>query len=334
MSAPPPAPTPDDYAWPDGLRAAYEDALFDRADALRPVPDPDTSYPHFRCVEAIMNAKDTYGPGMMRLVSDAAAAGATLYFSPPVFPIHPTDEVSVACHQGTNRSQVAFLALLGAFKAMGVANPWRQLWLPHGAETGFDPHPAAPETTEENWVAYINDKPSPPDSPDILTVGYQAAFGRHRARLVGEEQLSVLKHLNPTQTGVQDAAEFRAVTADRATARGHFDAYYWTPRPRLRSSGRRVFIMLGGSAGIGLRRLLEVAAARHARLDGVVIVALPLPDSINLATSDHFVRARLAAMGAAGGGPEPARRALATEAYVAMLRTFVGVFRPALAVEK
>ncbi len=153
-----------DYAWPPKLAEQFDAALFAQGGVVAPVDATidalATAYPHRLSVERMINCSKQYAePALEDLVRDATDLGAKVVFAPTdtrdfVVGIRPSDIVAVACHQGVNRSQVCFLAVCGTQRAMAATagrpadEACAGTLLPHGCESGFDPHTRFKDLTD------------------------------------------------------------------------------------------------------------------------------------------------------------------------------------------
>lgn len=146
-----------DHTWPPALAGVFDAALFARGASVEPIDGAadavNTAYPHSLSVERMTISSKAYAePSLEALVVAATELGARVVFAPAdgrdfAVGIRPSDIVAIACHQGINRSQVCFLAVCGLQRAMAAASgagpdddATRHVLLPHGCESGFDPH--------------------------------------------------------------------------------------------------------------------------------------------------------------------------------------------------
>ena len=219
------------------------------------------------------------------------ALGGTFVISPLVeqvrkdrkFEIHlrPEDFVIPICHEGMNRSQIMFLVAC-ALKSQHSSR--YRVSVPHGAESGFDPHCAFSGLTRENWFAYIHGKmlPFTLDSDDWLAKCFYQKFGVTKSRRAGQIECEAAGFmLNPDES---DMATIARVSADRTAQRAVmdellYDADFLSSYSAV--SGRIVVITFCRAASIFLHRLLEVSGDKN--LSNIVIVSLPYPDEISRA---------------------------------------------------
>ncbi len=81
--------------------------------------------------------------------------------------IQPSDFLIPMCHEGVNRSQILYLALVGLLRRAQPDLDEVRVAVPHGAEGGFDPHPPAEAPlTEDTAFNYINGIVRPRDPAD------------------------------------------------------------------------------------------------------------------------------------------------------------------------
>lgn len=94
--------------------------------------------------------------------------------------------------------------------------------------------------------------------------------------------------------------------------------------------------MFCGAAPIALKRLIELAREKHGALNSILLIAVPMSDPIVSAGAPILVNARLKALrinaaDATEAQRNSARDALTSEAFVALMRSCVEMFRPTVA---
>lgn len=267
------------------------------------------------------------------LVTRFSRAGGRIAFSPTEeevkelhnFHVHvrPEDFVIPICHEGMNRSQVMYLVLqtlkrslssavasaaAAAAAASGAgteeavpegATPPARVCVPHGAETGFDPHQAYADLTEDSMYGFINGVMRPRQSEgEWLHENFFATFGVDKSRRIGQLSCQQLGYeLNPLQ-GVVNAAALQKLSGHRSAQREVMNQLVYNVEALRREcgeGGRVIVFAFMRAPAIFLSRLLEVNEGNS--LEGVCIIALPYGDNIGRAGGSDEIAAYTAANG-------------------------------------
>ena len=243
-------------------------------------------------------------------------AGTTKF----VFPLSSKDFVLSACHEGMNRSQILYLVMQGLRRVYAANEPVR-VAVPHGAESGFDPHTAydAVTLTEDNMYEYIHGRILSRGEPgEWLHENFYNVFGVSKQRRPGEVTAAALGlELNP-----DDVVNLKKLAAHRQAQRTAMNCLYFDPdelRKHTGEGGRIVFVGFARAPGILIRRLLE---ATSKSLDGVVMVLLPFPDTISRAGG----RAEIAKYNEAWGREDVTRDELSCRRHEEVYAFFASLF--------
>jgi hypothetical protein len=198
------------------------------------------------------------------------------------FALRSADFVLPACHEGMNRSQVLYLVLQGLRRVYASNEPVR-VAVPHGAESGYDPHAAydAAALTLDNMYEYVHGVMLPRGAPgDYLHDNFYRVFGVDKCRRPGQMTAAAMGlELNPDD----DAPDLGKLAAHRQAQRAAMNRLYYDPeelRKYTGSGGRIVYVGFARAPGILVHRMLE---ATSKSLEGVVMVLLPFPDTISRA---------------------------------------------------
>jgi hypothetical protein len=228
------------------------------------------------------------------LISQFISQGGEYIISPLIeevrtlknFEIHirPDDLVIPICHEGMNRSQVMYL-VANALKSQIKCE--KNVSMPHGAESGFDPHSAFTGLDGDNWYGYIHGNIipfNPSNMSDWLTKCFYQKFGVDKSRRIGQTECETAGLvLNPTDEDYSETS-FAKVSHDRTMQRKIMDNLLYDS-DKLKSctgtSGRVVVLAFCRASIIFLKRLLEVSGNKD--LSNIVIVSLPYPDEISRA---------------------------------------------------
>ena len=226
------------------------------------------------------------------------------------FKIHFTenDLLIPICHEGMNRSQILFLALHAVAKTWGLSPC---IGLPHGAESGFDPHRAygaKEELNEDNVYGYIHGVMLPFGSEgEWLHDNFFGTFNAKKQKRVGQHEFERSNtFLNPEDEQVavpRDAAATRAHFADMARHRlaqrqRMNDILYNADNLRSHRKtrhGKVIIFLFCRAAEIFMSRMLEIRS--NVDLRNICIVALPWYDNISRAggrdeIAEHYARFR------------------------------------------
>jgi hypothetical protein len=205
------------------------------------------------------------------------------------FEIHikPNDFIIPVCHEGMNRSQVMFL-VANVLKSCIVPKEQNyRVSLPHGAETGFDPHPAIPDIYSDDGddnpvYRYLHGImfPITDKRKDWLQDVFFKIFGMDKQKRIGHriggEDIDTT-NLNPI-AGIP----LEQVRLARIDQRSKMDTLLYNTdnlRKCCGVDGRVIFITFYRASKIILERLLE----NSNDFTNIVIVALPYPDTISRA---------------------------------------------------
>ena len=195
------------------------------------------------------------------------------------------------CHEGMNRSQVLYMILQTLKHKMGLNTRKKlRLSVPHGAESGFDPHKAYKDLTEETLYGYIHGVMLPKEeSGEWLHQNFHATFGVDKSQRIGSNGPIPEANLNPTDEE-SITRDFSRLSKDRTKQREIMDNLlydvdklnsYVKSDNSDKSAGRILVFCFMRSAGIFLSRLLEKSGDKD--LSNIHIIALPWPDDISRA---------------------------------------------------
>lgn len=247
----------------------------------------------------ILGADERFLADMMEFVRRGGMIACAPESTKPgewAFHLRSQDFVLPACHEGMNRSQVLYLVLQGLRRVCATNEPVR-VAVPHGAESGYDPHAAydAATLTEDNMYAYIHGHMLPRGSPgDWLHENFHRVFGVDKQRRPGQVTAAALGvELNPDDY----APDLAKLAAHRQAQRAAMKHLYYDPdelRKYTGEGGRIVYIGFARAPGILVHRLLE---ATSKSMEGVVMVLLPFPDTISRAGGRADIEAHNKAWG-------------------------------------
>ena len=338
-----------DHDWNSVLNNLLNEVLYPERDIIEPLPLSSDYiakvYPHsYSIFNLNRNSRqfgDTDTERLTNLARDFTNLHGSVLFAPnlpenpdPSFKIgiQPNDLLYPICHQGLNRSQVMFLALLGLKHAM--KSNLEDVYPAHGAESGFDPFVLPEELTDENYFAYIHAMDSP--TVDLQTKCFFDAFGRTRSTRARQREIEALNlKLNPSY----DVIEWERIRANRAIAREDFSTNYWGTFLSDEydfPEQRKVLITFCGATLIALERLIEVARASGRFLNNVVIVGLPFSDPIAMGSDKTAINNYLILNRLPNNDNEclKAQHVLTTNIYVQMFKQYVNLLAPTVRCEK
>jgi len=220
------------------------------------------------------------------------------------------------CLQGSNRSQVLYWLFEKLRSEIGPV----EIQLPHGAETGNDPHVAYRDLNGDNWMQYICDGPvdsAPSEKSDPIHLPFIDAFKCRKKPKAGQDYLKQqkLKLNQDDYCGIP----FSVLAEHRTKARMWFDLNYYGPATRETRNRQHIFFCFERAAPIVIGRLLEqlTSDSKHstkADLSHVTIVSLPFEDEA--ATAMKTSRALLV------NRNNVTRDQLVTETFLKMKETY------------
>jgi len=305
------------------LEAAY---LAGKAEVLpTPIDNSAQSWCALGAARAILGGDATFLANMTEFVrrggkfvcaDEDVATGKSKF----VFSLTSRDLLLPVCHEGMNRSQVLHLVLQGLRRVYANDEVVR-VAVPHGAESGFDPHDAydAATLTEDNMYSYIHGRILPREAPgEWMHENFYRTFGVDKRRRPGQLTAAALGlELNP-----EDVPDLGKLAAHRQAQRAAMNHLYFDPdelRKYAGEGGRIVFFGFARAPGILVRRLLE---ATPKSLDGVIMVLLPFPDTISRAGG----RADIATANAAWGRQDVTRDELSCKRHEEVYAFFASLF--------
>ena len=202
--------------------------------------------------------------------------------------ITPQDLVIPVCHEGMNRSQVMYMALVGALRRAGVPDADMHVACPHGAFGGFYPGRVPPVLNDDNFWQYMH---SIVDTTDDIGSAYRTYFGYDKQPRIGEALVRA-SGLSAAPAGDPSGftpEEFEELRQQRLRLRQLVGPLLFSLSVLRANAGRdgRVIVFAFMRAGVSyITSLLEAAgAAASARPDtfrGVVVVAIPFIDDIGM----------------------------------------------------
>ena len=199
--------------------------------------------------------------------------------------ITPQDLVIPVCHEGMNRSQALYMALVGLLRHAGVADADMHVACPHGVYGGFYPRVVPPVLDEDNWYLYDH---SVIHNDDELGRAYRAYFGRDKQPRIGEAAvraagLSVIPAGSPYEYTTPE--QFEQLRQERLRVQQVVGPLLFSV-PTLRANagpgGRIIIFGFMGAAASYMNSLLERAGAAVGpdTFRDVVVVAIPFIDYI------------------------------------------------------
>ena len=161
-----------------------------------------------------------------------------------------TDLLIPICHAGQNRSQVVKVVLADAHPDISVLAP-------HGAFSGFDPHSAYRDLTEDNFFGYIHStfRTEVDSSDNLMNLAFTKALGVSKQERIGSVAYKVLgqKPLN-----LLPGTSLRQLAINRSEMRCFMSEYFWKKAALLRDGKRRkIFVCFGDSSTVVAKRLVE-----------------------------------------------------------------------------
>lgn len=210
------------------------------------------------------------------------------------FPIYATDFVIPVCHVGQNRSQILYRLLINIKLMLGVKQNKEIINDPtnlncsglnvscaHGAESGFDPHTAYKNLSQDNFYQYLY---TSIDTDNNTLNVFKYLWNVDKISRLGEKLIASDKkqNLNPSESAV----DFKEVETTRQFMRNEFNTKIYQPLIQYAHNGNKIVILAFMRGGpIILNRLLEnVKNSGVTNLSNIHIICLNIGDPTNTAS--------------------------------------------------
>jgi len=231
--------------------------------------------------------------------------------SPYVKYISKTDMVYPICHEGINRSQILYFVLRELKKVMGADT--NTVFLPHGAESGFDPHTGYENLNEDNFIQYVH---GVADNNHWVNKCFYEAFQEHKVPRFGDSKIDSTT-LNPKNTIFSRKEWENLEKKIRTQMHIYFSEKYF----KCARTYNHVFITFQRAVPIIIDRILE--ANKSYTLENVTIVALPHFDEISRAGELSQIAQ------CTNDGKKVTRDILNIQCHLNQYKKFANIFRPA-----